>query len=318
MKSVLIKVAGQYPLNKNLVLILLLVAFAKSGNAQQESQYTQYMYNPSIINPAYTGSTGALDLVAVYRNQWTGLDGAPETQTLGIHSPLSNERMGIGLNIQNETLGPVKEFNAAVNFSYNIQLNYNTKLAFGISGGIDNYDVDFSRGTFLNPNDPILSKNIDSRYSATIGAGTYLYSDNWYVGLSVPDFLTNELYNGVENSIAEEQLQFYVMGGYVFELNPNLKFKPTVLAKFQKEYPLVVDVSANLLIQNSLSVGLSYRYDDAVSALAGIRLFDGFFAGYSYDYTVTELSNYNNGTHEIILRYTLPQRSNIIQSPRFF
>ncbi|SCY07202.1 type IX secretion system membrane protein, PorP/SprF family [Nonlabens sp. Hel1_33_55] len=318
MKSRLIEVAHRCLENRNYVLMLMFLAFAKSGIAQQEPQYTQYMYNPSIINPAYSGSTGTLDLFAAYRNQWTGLDGAPETQTLGVNKPLYNERMGIGLNIQNETLGPVKEFNAVVNFSYNIDLNYNTKLAFGVSGGIDNYDVDFSRGTFQDGNDPILSNNIDNRFSAIIGAGAYVYSDSWYAGVSVPDFFTNELYNGVENSIATEELQLYLMGGYVFELNPNLKFKPTVLAKYQKEYPLVVDISANFLIQDVINVGASYRYDDAVSALAGIHIFDGFFAGYSYDYTVTGLSSYNDGSHEIVLRYTLPQRSEKVNSPRFF
>ncbi|WP_240607742.1 PorP/SprF family type IX secretion system membrane protein [Marixanthomonas spongiae] len=286
--------------------------------AQQEAQYTQYMYNTSVINPAYVGSLGTLDIVGTYRDQWTGLDGAPVTQNLGIHAPLRNDKIGIGLNIQNETIGPAKEFNAVANFSYTVMVSPNTKLAFGLGAGVNLYDVDFSKGLFLDPNDFLLMNKIDQRVTPVIGAGTYLYGEKWYVGLSVPDFKTDDLYDDEERSIAEEQIQYYLMGGYVFDLNPRFKFKPAFLVKYQTDYPFVVDVSANFLYNERFMLGVSYRYDDAVSALAGIELFSGFFVGYSYDYTLTELTNFNSGSHEIVLRFTLPSKLKRINSPRFF
>ncbi|UAB80949.1 type IX secretion system membrane protein PorP/SprF [Marixanthomonas sp. SCSIO 43207] len=312
------------PRTKKIVRLLQFFLFAMIGlvsfkmTAQQESQYTQYMYNTTAINPAYAGSLGTLDVVGTYRDQWIGLDGAPVTQNLGIHAPLRNDRIGLGLNIQNETIGPAKEFNAVANFSYTIRVSPNTKLAFGLGAGVNLYDLDFSKGLMLDPNDKLLMNNIDQRVTPVIGAGTYLYGDKWYLGLSVPDFKTDELYDDIEQSIAEEEIQYYLMGGYVFDLNPRFKFKPAFLVKYQTDYPFVVDVSANFLYNERFTLGVSYRYEDAVSGLAGIEIFQGFFVGYSYDYTLTDLTNYNSGSHEIVLRFTLPSKLKRINSPRFF
>lgn len=286
--------------------------------AQQDPQYTQYMYNTMSINPGYTGSIGTLDAVATYRNQWTGIDGAPDTQNLGVHSPLRNEKIGIGLNLQSDKIGPASEFYADVNFSYTLQMSSTVKLGLGLKAGAKIFNVDFSKGTFENPGADPLNVNIDNKLSTVIGAGAYLYSDTWYVGLSVPDFIKNKYYDDVEEAVADEEIQYYLIGGYVFEVSPSLKFKPAVLAKYLHGFPLVVDVSANFLILDQFAVGASYRYEDAVSALAGFHFLQGFFAGYSYDYTLTDLSDYNSGTHEIILRYTLPLKNKRINSPRFF
>tara|TARA_R110000851_G_scaffold208686_1_gene361162 strand:+ start:1244 stop:2245 length:1002 start_codon:yes stop_codon:yes gene_type:complete len=301
-----------------LFIIGLISLLSFKMTAQQEAQYTQYMYNTSSINPAYVGSLGTLDIVGSYRDQWTGLDGAPVTQNFGIHSPLRNDNIGVGLNIQNETIGPAKEFNAVANFSYTIRLSPSTKLAFGLGAGVNLYDVDFSKGQFLNPNDMLLMQNIDKRVTPIIGAGTYLYGEKWYVGLSVPDFKTDDLYDNMDQSLAKEEIQYYLIGGYVFDLNPMIKFKPAFLAKYQTDYPFVVDVSANFLYNDRFTLGASYRYDDAVSGLAGVEVFQGFFIGYSYDYSLTDLSDYNSGSHEIVLRFTLPTKLKKINSPRFF
>lgn len=310
------KVRKALPLLKLFISFIGVLSF--NMNAQQEVQYTQYMYNTSAINPAYVGSLGTLDIVGTYRDQWTGLEGAPVSQNLGIHSPLRNDRIGIGVNILNETIGPAKEFNAVANFSYTIRLNPSTKLAFGLGAGLNLYDVDFSKGQILNPNDIILTQNIDKRITPIISAGTYLYGDKWYLGLSIPDFKTDNLYDDVEQSIAEEKIQSYLIGGYVFDLNPTLKFKPAFLAKYQVDYPIVVDLSANFLYNERFTLGASYRYDDAVSGLVGIDVFHGFFLGYSYDYSLSDLSDYNSGSHEIVLRFTIPSKLKKINSPRFF
>jgi type IX secretion system PorP/SprF family membrane protein len=276
------------------------------------------MYNTMSINPGYTGSLGTLDAVVTYRDQWVGIDGAPTTQNLGIHSPLRNEKIGVGLNIQNDEIGPAKEFYADANFSYSLQLSPTLKMGLGLKAGAKIFNLDFSRGTFQNSGNDPLNRNIENKLTTTVGAGAYMYSDNWYLGLSVPDFITNKYYDDIEQSVAEEQIQYFLIGGYVFDLSPTLKFKPAFLAKYLDGFPLVVDVSANFLIMDQFSLGASYRYDDSFSGLAGVNFLQNFFVGYSYDYTLTDLNKYNSGTHEIVLRYTLFEKTKRINSPRYF
>jgi len=286
--------------------------------AQQSPQYTQYMYNTMSINPAYAGSLETIDIVGTYRNQWVGVDRSPQTQNLGIHSPLGFSNLGVGLNINNTILGPANEFMADANVSYTIRLSGDTRLAFGVKGGFKMLNVDFSRGSFQDPGDPLLTMNIDNKVSPTVGAGAYLYTEKWYLGLSVPDFITSDFYDSDENSVAQKEIQYYLMGGYVFELSSELKFKPAFLLRYLHGFPIIGDVSGNFLIRDALTLGLSYRFDDAISALAGFQISESFFAGYSYDYTTSPFNSYNNGTHEIILRFTMPQKSQRINSPRFF
>lgn len=304
-------------LNKNSFLLALLL-LSISSYCQQNPQYTQYMYNTMSINPGYTGSLGTLDAVLIYRDQWVGIEGAPVSQNLGIHSPLRNEKIGIGLNLQNDKIGPAKEFYADANFSYSLQLSPTVKMGLGLKGGVKIFNVDFSKGTFENPGSDPLNRNVENKLTTTLGAGAYMYADNWYLGFSVPDFITNKYYDDIEQSVAEEEIQYFLIGGYVFDLSPSLRFKPAFLAKYLDGFPIVVDVSANFLIMDQFSVGASYRYEDSVSGLAGINFMEGFFVGYSYDYTLTDLSNYNSGTHEIVLRYTLFEKNRRINSPRYF
>ena len=153
--------------------------------------------------------------------------------------------------------------------------------------------------------------------SPTIGAGVYLHSDNWYVGLSVPDFITTKHYDDYQESIAEERLHYYLIAGYVFDINRNLKFKPATLLKAVTGAPLIADISGNLLFRDKLTLGLAWRWDDSISALAGFQISDGLYIGYAYDLTTTALKNYNSGSHEIMLRFEL-QKAGRLLSPRFF
>src|SRR5699024_5096722 len=196
------------------------------ANAQQDPQYTQYMYNTMTINPAYTGTPGALQANLLYRSQWVGVEGAPETQTFGIHSPLSNEKIGLGLNVVNDKIGPSNELFMSGNFSYTVQTSYNTKLAFGAKAGLKVLNIDFSKGRFYDDDDVLLSNNIQNKVLPTVGAGAYFYSDNWYVGLSVPNFFRTEYYDDVEEAVLSNRLHYYLIGGYVFSLSDNLLFKP--------------------------------------------------------------------------------------------
>ncbi|MBT8266723.1 MAG: type IX secretion system membrane protein PorP/SprF [Bacteroidia bacterium] len=284
--------------------------------AQQDPQYTQYMYNTMSVNPAYAGQRDVLSITGLHRSQWVGIEGAPQTQTLGIHAPLRNERIGLGLNVINDALGPAQETYVNVNFSYTIPLNeLDKKLSFGLTGGLHLLDTDWSKGQFQNP-DVVFNENL-SLISPTVGAGLYLHSRKWYLGLSVPNIITTEHYNDFQESLATERLHFFLIGGYVFNLSDNTKLKPAFLVKAVTGAPIIADVSANFLFYEKLTLGLAWRWDDALSGLAGFQISEGLYVGYAYDYTTTDLKNYNSGTHEIVLRFELQKLGRIL-SPRFF
>lgn len=299
-------------------IAFLFILVSIKTNAQQDPGYTQYMYNPLTINSGYAGSTGTLEAVLLHRSQWVGIDGAPSTQAFTIHSPLKNDKIGLGFTAVNDNLGPSNEIYVDGNFSYTLMLSYNTRLALGIKAGARVLNVDWSKGRFYDGTDVLLNTNIDNKITPSIGAGAYLYSDNWYLGASVPTFIKGDYYDDVQESIQIERLHYYVIGGYVFNFSDNFKFKPAVLAKGVSGAPISVDVSANFLIQEKFTLGAGYRWDDSVSALVGFQISKDFFVGYSYDYSTTDLNKYNDGSHEIILRYRMSRKTTQIKSQRFF
>ena len=297
-------------------VVLLAILMASLTNAQQDPQYTQYMYNTMSVNPAYAGQREVLSVTGLHRTQWVGIDGAPQTQTLGVHAPLRNEKLGLGLSVVNDALGPANETYVDANFAYTLSLNsVSRKLSFGVKAGLHFLNTDWSKGQFQNP-DVLFNENL-SLVSPTIGAGIYLHDRTWYVGLAVPNFLTTNHYDDFQESIAQERLNYYLIAGYVFYLSDSVKLKPATLIKAVSGAPLIADVSANLLLKDKFTVGLAYRWDDSISGLAGFQISDSFYIGYSYDATTTRLNNYNSGSHEIMLRFEL-QKPGKILSPRFF
>jgi len=287
-------------------------------NAQQNPEYTQYMYNTMTINPGYAGSVGTLEATLLHRSQWVGIDGAPTTQSLTIHSPLANERVGLGLSVVNDKLGPSSESNIDGNFSYILNLAREKKLAFGLKAGIRKLDVDWTKGRFNDPSDALLNSNISNEIKPSVGAGLYYYTNKWYLGLSVPNFIKGNYYDDVQESIDIDRLHYYLITGYVFDLSEGLKFKPAFLGKLVSGAPLYYNLSLNFLIQEKLTLGASYQFDDSASALAGFQISNSFYIGYAYDYTVTKLNKYNDGSHEIIVRFQLQKKSSQIKSPRFY
>lgn len=304
--------------NKILYSFLFSTFLILKINAQQNPEYTQYMYNTMMVNPGYTGSVGVFEANLLFRSQWVGLNGAPNTGTFGIHTPLSNKNIGLGLNFINDKLGPSSEQTVAANVSYSISLGGETKFALGMKAGARMLNVDWTKGRFYDNSDILLNSNVDNKFMGVLGSGAYLYSDKWYVGLSVPNFLRSDYYDDIKESVVSDKLHYYLIGGYVFDLSKEVKFKPSVLVKAVDGAPLSTDASANFLLNEKVTLGASYRWDDSVSALVGIQFLKDFFLGYSFDYTLTRLNKYNNGSHEIILRYQPSQRSTTIKSPRFF
>lgn len=316
------------------VLLFSVVLSMSRANAQKEPQYTQYMYNIGSFNPAYVGSVLSPEITAMYRAQWIDIPGAPRTIRVGANVPMANEKHGLGLNIVNDQLGPVSQTYFDLAYSFQINISSTTYLSFGIDAGGSALNVDFSKGTFENPGEPILNRQTLNEFYPTVGAGLFLYSDNWYLGTSVPNFLTEGIYNDDVATIIEDRLQFNFIGGYVFNLSDNLKFKPAFLINSLQGNPLNMNVSANFLISNSFTAGASYRINNAFSGLAGFQISQGMFVGYSYDYNTNLLGDFNNGSHEIILKFSLglsgenktrkakdkelKNKPKQIDSPRFF
>lgn len=304
--------------NYKLVLLVALL-WSISGSAQQDSQYTQYMYNTANMNPAYAGSRGVLSIFGLHRTQWVGLDGAPTTNSFALHSPIGISKVGLGLSFINERIGPSDENSISADFSYTIRVSETFKLAFGLKATANLLNIDYTKLDIYDPNDPRFQRNIEDSFTPNIGAGAYLYSENTYVGLSIPNFLETKHYQDDGNySVAKERMHFYLMGGHVFELSSTLKFKPSVLAKIVEGAPLQADISANFLFSEKLTLGAAYRWDAAVSVMAGFQISEGLFVGYAYDAETTKLATYNSGSHEIFLRFELFKSYDGTASPRFF
>lgn len=299
--------------------IILLLGSVSSffSQAQQDPQFTQYMYNTMSVNPAYTGSRGHLSILAMHRSQWVGINGAPTTQNLGIDGSIG-KNVGLGLNIINDALGPVDEVFADLNFSYTIRLDdLEKKLSFGLKGGGRLFNVDFSEGTTANP-DVLFQNNIDNRFFPTVGAGVYYHTQRSYLGFSVPNFFSQDHYDELEQAIAVERMHYFLIGGTVFDLNRDVKLKPAFFVKWVPGAPIIADLSANALIKETLTLGLAYRWDDSFSGLFGLKISPALFLGYAYDLTTTDLRSYNSGTHEVFLRYEFKTEERKLKSPRFY
>lgn len=299
--------------------ILFLVYFSFTATevmAQQEPQYTQYIFNTTSINPAYAGSRESLSLLGLYRNQWVGLDGAPKTLNFSAHTPIGYQGVGLGLGFTSDKIGASSDNIITADFSYTINISRKTQLAFGLKGGISLLDINPDELTIYDPSDYDLAKK--NYASPIIGAGVYMYSDNWYLGFSTPNFLETKYYDDVKVSTATEKTHFYLMGGYVFDLSSDVKLKPSVLLKGVMGAPISFDLSANVLLYDRVDFGLAYRLDAAVSAMAGFYIKDNILVGYAYDYSTTELRNYNDGSHEIFLRFEIGSFNSAKLSPRFF
>jgi type IX secretion system PorP/SprF family membrane protein len=303
--------------NSRLICGLLFVLSALSVFGQQDAQYTQYMYNMNVLNPAYAGSRGNLSIGLLGRAQWVGIAGAPQTITLAVNGPIG-KNIGLGLSAISDSFGPVTEQSLYVDFSYSIKTSEIGRLAFGVKAGASFLNVDLLS---LNPNAPefsnTLTDNINEMYP-NIGAGAYYYTDRFYLGLSVPNLIDSAHLKETSGvvSTATEEMHYFLTSGYVFQLSDAFKLKPSFLFKGSFGSPLSLDLSTNVLIYDKFELGLSYRFDDSVSAMAGFQVTPEIRVGYAFDYTVSNFGNYNSGSHEILLLFDFI--NNKLKSPRFF
>lgn len=321
---------------KKIYILLLTLGLALGGlnvstvQAQQDAQYTHYMYNPLTINPAYAGTRGTLSLVGLHRTQWAGLDGAPTTFSLSGHSPIgSSERVGLGVNLVRDEIFITEETAVDVNFSYTIQTSARGSLSFGIKAGANLLNVDYTKTNPFQSGDFLADAqgNIDNQFSPQIGIGLFYYRDDFYAGLSVPNLLKTDHFEQGDNSnqsfgnqtfLAQERQHFYLTAGKVYDLGPDLKFKPATIVKVVQGAPLQVDLTANFLLYDKLTLGGAYRWSAALSGLVGFQVSDNIMLGLSYDAETTELRRFNNGSYEFFVRFEIFKGSGRVVSPRFF
>ena len=299
--------------------IIALLLVGTNAFAQQDAQYTQYMYNTLSVNPAYAGTRDNMSAVLLHRSQWVGLDQAPTTQTFSLHSPLG-EKVGLGLNIVRDNIFITSETYFDANFSYRFNVSPNTKLSLGLKAGGHILDVNFNKavtGTF-KPNPSLESVN---QFSPQLGIGAFLYNAKAYFGVSLPNILKTEHFVDGGNDgffVATERQHFYIAGGYVFDLSSDIRFKPAFLVKAVEGAPTAIDLSGNLLFNNRFVLGGAYRVNVALSAMAGFYVTENIQVGLSYDYDTTSVQTINDGSYEAFIRFELFRKRSGINNPRFF
>jgi type IX secretion system PorP/SprF family membrane protein len=305
------------------ILLFINFLFYLSVSAQQDPEYTHYMYNMSVVNPAYaTGVPAMMNFGGLYRTQWVGAVGAPKTFTFFGHTAIT-DKIEAGISFISDDIGDgaKKENNVYADFAYVLKLGGQNKLSLGLKAGFSSMQSNFNGFRFTDPQtDFAFSENINAT-KPNIGVGAYYFRDNLYVGLSVPNLLKSkyiEEKSGV-NAFGSEEIHTFLTAGYVFQLNDVLKLKPAFMSKFVKGSPITLDVTANVLYNEKFEFGAAYRIDDSVSALFNINVTPTLRVGYAYDYTLTNFGQFNSGTHEIMLLFDLDLLGKgFDKSPRFF
>jgi len=304
---------------KKIYIILIVCLFAFNAHAQQDPQYTQYMYNMNVINPAYAGSTEGLAIGVLYRSQWAGLEGGPKTFTFAAHAPIG-DRVGLGLSLIADEIGPVKETNAFVDFSYTVPVSSDTKLAFGLKGGFTFHDIGIQEGLIdlIDLGDPFFAQNINET-TPNIGAGAYFYKPNrYYISLSMPNILDAVHLDANGNKIGSETQHLFAAAGYVFDLGDDFKLKPHGFLKYASEAPISFDLNANLFMYDIVEVGIGYRLDDSFSGMVNFLITPNLRIGYAYDSIQSELDIVTNSSHEVFLNFDLNFPKKVSRSPRYF
>lgn len=311
-------------MKKQFIAIVTLALFAFLAQAQQDPHYTQYMYNMNVMNPAYAGSKEALAVGLLYRQQWVNVDGAPKTATLSVHSPVG-KKVGLGLSVISDKIGPVEENNIYGDFSYTLNLGGEHRLALGLKSGITFQTVglftDIGNGYVQQTGDKAFQENSSNSYF-NLGTGFFYYNPKFYFAASVPNMLEATYLDlhedGKQYQFGSEKQHFFVTGGYVFDLSTTTKFKPSFMAKTAFGAPVSFDLSANALFHDKFEIGATYRLDDSFGAMVNYAVSKSIRVGYAYDHIVSNLKVTTPSSHEIMLLFDINSSKKVSVSPRFF
>lgn len=308
-------------LHKVILTSLILLVFINVARSQQEPLYTQYMFNQVTFNPGYAGSSEVANATAIDRQQWVGFEGAPKTFVLTANAPIPKINCGIGFTLINDKIGPTKQTGLFVDYSYQLKVSKKGKLGMGIKTGFTYYKVNLLDIQTTTANDIAFSQNIDGDVKANFGIGFFYYTPKFYAGFSVPKLLKNDLTTG--NNVNNEKLtiserHYYFVVGNVFDLNDKLKLRPSTLIKINKGAPIQVDLTANFIYLEKFWLGATYRIGNAFALMAQVQIMKTLRVGYAYDFTTTNIKQYNSGTHEIMVSFDFYTGKNKIRSPRYF
>lgn len=295
---------------------LLLIVSAQTLKAQQDAMYTQYMFNALALNPAYAGSRNVVSATALYRNQWSGIKGAPETTTFTIDAPIADKKIGLGLQVFNDRLGITNTTGIVASGAYRIRMNRGT-LSFGLQGSLSNFRANYQNVALdqTGANTDVAFQDNVSKTNFNIGTGVYYNSDNFYVGLSAPQLVPNQL---ATTPLSKQEIHLFLTTGFVLSLNDDFKLKPSVMVKAVTGAPLEGDINAIFWIKDVVGIGAQYRTNADVSGLLEVQATPQVRIGYAYDHSITTLQTFNSGSHEIMLRYEFGYKKNKFISPRFF
>ncbi len=314
-RRILMKLLSSLALTLTLALTLPLTLFS-----QQDPHHTQYMFNGLSINPAYAGSRGTISGMLFYRNQWTGFEGAPVTQSFSFHMPTAKKRAGFGFNVMNDKIGYTSQQWLTGSYAFIIPVKENASLALGLRGGVMNYRVNWNEVTATDLNDPIVAGNVRSVLMPNVGTGLYFSTPRMYAGLSMPHILNTPLRRSDTGSDAVARLyrHAYFTAGYVLGLENQVQWKPSILLKYSPGAPLEVDVNLMALIARRFWIGASWRSGDAVAAMIDFQIARHLRLGYAFDYSITELRKFHNGSHELLLGFEIFPKRALTKSPRYF
>jgi len=305
--------------NKYLIVVIIVFAlYIKQSSAQQEPLFTQYMFNTLIVNPAYAGTRDALNINTLTRYQWVGVEGAPKTYSLGLHTPLYQKNVGVGFTFINDNTGPISTNYLGLNYAYRIKINKKLTLSMGLKGGIHWYNSNLTSLETTDPTDPEFQLN-EKQTNPNFGIGLYLFSDSYYVGFSSPKLFELTIDSETSSSLNELKRHYYLIGGYVYNVNPKLDFKPSVFTRIVSGAPISTDLTLQFYYDKMIWFGAMYRIGDAIGAFFDIRLNKQLTIGYGYDYSLNALIGLNSGSHEIMLSYDFNKiKAGKVISPRYF
>ena len=286
---------------------------------QQDKMFTQYLNYPSSINPAYAGSRGSTQILGIARNQWVGLEGAPKSAVLSINSPITFFNMGVGLTLETDDVGPEVTTDVSVDFSHRMRLTKTVFMNLGLKAGLSHQKVDLTNARVVDQYDPLMQET-NNDVLPNFGVGSYVYGDDFFVGFSIPKLLQTEIKGGgiADVKLDRNKLHYFLMGGYLFKVNPFIKIRPTMLFKATQGSRLSWDISAMVIFMDRFWLGTSIRDEDSVAGIFQVNINNQLRLGYSYDIAFSKLSSRTNGSHEISLSYDIVFKSKRLRSPRYF
>lgn len=283
------------------VIILLVVLFSTKVIAQQDAQYTQYMYNMNLLNPGYVTTHDGINVGLLARSQWVGIKGAPQTQTLNVYGQVI-DGLGVGVSAIHDAIGPLEESDIYLDIAYALPVSEKGKISLGMKGGFSMLNV----GLFSTQ--PVDQDNLQQDYKknyGNIGFGLYYFTDKFYLGVSAPEILETYKYEVSSNVIDDvsDKMHFFGTAGLVMEMSSSIKLKPSLMVKMVKGAPLSVDLNTSVYFNDKFEIGLSFREGDSLDGIIGFMPNDNWRVGYAYDHTLTNLSEFNSGSHELMLQY---------------